>query len=427
MRPGWWPPSRLLRSVALLAGAAVLGQALSMLTSPLLTRLYSPADFGALAVFNALLSILAVGVTLRYELAVPLARSHLRAANLMALATLLALAMSAAAALAVAGLDDRLLAWLAAPALRPYLWLLAPSLLAAGLWQVLEAWATRARAFAPLARARLAQQVAQVLLPLLLASQGTLGLLLGRAAGQLGGGRLLLHRFWRQERPFARSITAAGLWAAAWRFRRFPLLATASGLLSTAGTQAPALLLAGLYGPQAAGWFALGQRVIGAGMTFLGQAVGQVYASESARLAGSNPAALERLFRCTALRLFLVGLLPLVCLGWQGPRLFTLVFGAPWREAGRYAQLLAPAFLAQLVVAPLSYTLDVLELQDLELSWNLIRLIVAAGACLLPAAWDLPAATAVACYSLGSALCYLLLYAITTLEIRRLVPLARGR
>ncbi len=47
----------------------VLGQASSVLAAPILTRLYSPAEFGTLAVFSALLFTFSSIAALRYEMA----------------------------------------------------------------------------------------------------------------------------------------------------------------------------------------------------------------------------------------------------------------------------------------------------------------------------------------------------------------------
>jgi len=43
-----------------------------LLAAPLLTRLYSPDDFGVLTVYIGILSLLSVIASLRYELAIPL-------------------------------------------------------------------------------------------------------------------------------------------------------------------------------------------------------------------------------------------------------------------------------------------------------------------------------------------------------------------
>ena len=55
-----------------LIGGAGAAQMLAVLSMPLLSRLYAPADFGVLGVFMATVTIAAVFVTGRYEMAIPL-------------------------------------------------------------------------------------------------------------------------------------------------------------------------------------------------------------------------------------------------------------------------------------------------------------------------------------------------------------------
>lgn len=63
-----WQRNPLVCNITLMGGSACLGQGLMILATPILTRLYTPADFGVLAVYTSLLSV-SVVVCLRYELA----------------------------------------------------------------------------------------------------------------------------------------------------------------------------------------------------------------------------------------------------------------------------------------------------------------------------------------------------------------------
>ena len=57
-----------------IATGAIASQAIVIGATPLLTRLYEPEDFGALAVFTALYAIVAGVFTLKYELSIILPR-----------------------------------------------------------------------------------------------------------------------------------------------------------------------------------------------------------------------------------------------------------------------------------------------------------------------------------------------------------------
>src|SRR5690606_18601393 len=141
----WW--ARLLvrlragpfaRAVATLAGATAVAQAISLAASPLLTRLYTPDDFGIASVFVSFLS-LAVGVSaLRYGLAIPLPEDDAVARGLLTISLSCVLATTLALAVVVAGFGYGIVEWFNAPGLGPFLWLLPAGLLVAGIHQVLR-------------------------------------------------------------------------------------------------------------------------------------------------------------------------------------------------------------------------------------------------------------------------------------------------
>src|SRR5215210_2142529 len=73
------------RHVVTLASGTALGQLLLVLALPVLTRLYTPADYGALAVYSSTLTVLVVLASLRYEAAIPLPEDDALAGSLLAL------------------------------------------------------------------------------------------------------------------------------------------------------------------------------------------------------------------------------------------------------------------------------------------------------------------------------------------------------
>ena len=66
-----------------LVSGTTLAQAIGILITPILTRLYAPEAFGTLALFTSITSILSVIACMRYELAIMLPESDEEAANLL--------------------------------------------------------------------------------------------------------------------------------------------------------------------------------------------------------------------------------------------------------------------------------------------------------------------------------------------------------
>ena len=180
------PRGRLARSVAVLAGGTALGQAITVLASPILTRLYAPEDFGVLAVYSSILGILSVIASWRYELAIPLPEQDEDAVNLVALSLGIVVLMSMVVGLGAWLLGEHVVQWLNAPGLQPYLWLLPVGTLLVGSYQIFNYWAVRKQAFGAIARTKLYQGLGAALTQVAsgFLKSGPLGLIVGQIVGQ---------------------------------------------------------------------------------------------------------------------------------------------------------------------------------------------------------------------------------------------------
>jgi O-antigen/teichoic acid export membrane protein len=357
-RRGWMARligGRFVRRLTLLAGGTVLGQGLLVATAPLLTRLFSPVDFGLLAIFAALVGLLGVVAGLRYEFAIPMCRDEDEAAGMVVLCLVLSCLLAIACALIVLAAGPGIATALGIAALAPLLWLLPPCVLVLGLGQAFDYWSIRQGSFRVNAVSRLVLYGGQA------GTQVGLGL-----AGASGAGLALGYAAALPAAERARLRSAAGrrLWPLARMHWRYPAFSSPAALLQSAVHLLPAIPLAALYGPAVAGWFALVQRLINLPVRMLGQAASQVYLGE---VAERPPAAVYRLFLRTSIRFLALGLVGMLPLLLAGPALFAFVFGEPWRPAGEFAQALVPFYLARFVVAPVSQTLNRFERLDLHL------------------------------------------------------------
>src|ERR1700730_10072403 len=78
----------LVRGIAVLASGTALGQAITVVGAPLLSRFYSPEQVGIFGIYFAIVSIATVAVSLRYEAALPLPESDGEAIDLLLLTVL---------------------------------------------------------------------------------------------------------------------------------------------------------------------------------------------------------------------------------------------------------------------------------------------------------------------------------------------------
>jgi O-antigen/teichoic acid export membrane protein len=416
------------RAVLHLAGATALGQAITILSTPLLTRLFMPEEFGELAGAVAIVSMVVVITSLRYEIAIPLPRDDREADSLVLLCAALTLLTTAITGLVFLLAGTQIAAALQAPALAPLLPLVLISLLGASAYQVLSMWAVRAQVYAQLARTRVWQGAAQVAtqVGLGIAGFGAVALLLGDALGRTAGVTGLVRELLRQEGDRIRRISLGEIRAVAGRYRRFPMFSVPSAIANTATLQAPLILLLALYGTQVGGLFLVVHLVASLPIRLVGAAVAQVYFGEFSREAVSRPAELQGLFGSTVRRLAMIGIAPAIAAAFLAPTLFPLVFGHEWAEAGVYLGVLAPMYFLLFVSFPVSGTLDILERQDLSLVADVLGLAVTVGAILLAQASGMSPLHAVQAFGVAGAITALVHLGLAWLALRRRRPTKVG-
>lgn len=395
-------PRRTSRGLAAIMAGTLAGQGLSLAAAPLLSRLYSPSEFGTFAVLSAIAMTFGAVVTLRFDAAVPLPDSEDSARALVGLSLLTTVAWTV--------LLFATYPWWSGPIIRLLnddqvgsLLLVIPLVAASfGLFRTLNQWALRQGRYAATARRNAVQAAATVGIQV---TAGAFGASSGGLLGGLGCGQAIGAASMLPGSGLRGNVRRAAMASAAARFRRFPLLLTPSALANTAGLYAPLLFVAAFYGPIAAGLLGFAQRILAVPVTLVGQAAAQVYLSELARSRREVGGREDAYFRTATKRLCLASAPGTLILLLAGPALFGFLFGAQWVESGELAQALAISLGAQLVASPLSQTLVVFERVRLQLAWDLMRLGLTCGAVVIAhelgtglntAVWALSIATAAA-------------------------------
>lgn len=396
------PKNTSARGVSVLVGGTASAQILLLLAAPLLTRLYSPEDFGLLAVYSSLLALISVISSLRYELAIPLPEEDGEAANVAVLCLILVGISTVLTGLTVLLMGSAIAAALDVPPLAGFLWLLPVGVMLTGFYSVFNYWTMRGKQFTTLAKTKLFQAVGTIAIQLSAFKLGGIALLLGQVAGQgIGIKTLGLPAL---KNAVFKQVRWAGIKKAACRYKKFPIFLTWDGFLNTTGSQLPPLLFAYFFSPMAAGLYALAHRVLNLPMTLIGGAVGQVFFANGANAyRNKNHGPLVSQFQE---KLIHIGAPPAVLLILVGPDLFSILFGEAWRQAGDFARWMAPWLFFNFVYSPLSALFAIMELQKQVVLLQLIlvtfrTLAIGAGAFL----GDL--LVSVALFSAVSALCYL--------------------
>lgn len=399
------PGKAFLRGVLTLASATGLGQLIMVAALPLLSRIYGPEDFGTVAVFLALVSVVLVVSSLRYEMAIPLARGRADAGRFLGVSLALNAIVALSLYLAILLGGERAYSWTNTPALADITWLFPLALLAAGTYKALSYWSIRHQDFRAVATSRITQSVATVAAQVAagLVAPGPAGLAGGRVIGQASGAVRL-----------ARGIPARELWqwtrhspvrtlALLKRHRRFPKLDAPAAFVDTLGNQLPHVALAMVFGPASAGLYFLAERVLATPLGLVSQAVAQVL------FGNIRQAVVDGSLHLQARRMILtLGSLvaaPALAIMVVGEEAFRLLFGSQWSEAGVYASYLMVGLSVQFVFTPLSMVLLATEGQGVNLVIHLLLLTLKVAAVALGHAME-SADAAILGFSVSTALVY---------------------
>jgi len=359
--------------VAILVGSTAIAQAVGILTIPIISRIYSPSDYGIMAVYASVIAILVEISGFRYQYAIPLPKHDRDAKALFLLSLGLHIIFIFFLSLFLFFAGAFFLKYISMSELIPYRYMFPIGILVTGFYVMLMQWAIRARLFSSIARTKVTQSVSGALTKIILGFLGIrpMGLVIGTIVAQSGGITTLLSSLLK-EKGLPR-IDLADIRRVALRYRKFPMYNTWSGLLNTFGMQVVPILIVTYYSPDVAGLFAMAQSLLHLPSALAGEAVGQVFL-QRASVARYKETLKDLSFR-TYIFLLTLGFFPLLLISFFSPTIFSVILGERWIEAGMYARIIGPWIAYGFVYSPLSRLYSLLERQGIGLLFEIVFII----------------------------------------------------
>ena len=395
------PKNKFARNVSVLVSGTTGAQILLILAVPFLTRLYTPEDFGILAVYASLLAFIIVIASLRYELAIPLPKNEVDATNITFLSLLLIIVITIITGIMVSFFGTSIAKLLNVPILVNYFWLLPVGVFFSGIYSVFNYHSIRRKRYKTIAYTEFIKAIISIMAQFAAFKLGSIGLLLGQVIGQIIGA-LALARSSLKMSNF-KQIKWNRIHQMANRFRQFPIFSTWNSLLNTTGLYLPSLILAIFFGPATAGLYSIANRVLNLPASIIGRAVGQVFFGDASKV--NREKNLGAFMTKILEKLFSISIPPAIFTILIAPSFFSLVFGDEWKIAGEFASLMVPWVILSFIFSPISTLFVVMEKQKqfflMQVILLLVRLLAFLFGIILNNAW-----VTIAAFSLASAFCY---------------------
>lgn len=405
--------SPILKGVLLIGSGTAIAQVIGIMASPVITRLYTPSDFGLLQIYSSLVSIVIVFVSLRYEFSIPLPKDDVEAANLLALCILLVFVTTSVFGVLIITLENSMVFGINVGAIRPYILFFIASFLGGGFIQALNYWAIRKRDYARIAKTTLYRSPPAVLVKIIigLIGWGPIGLLLGEFISLVGGTGNLGIGAWHRDRNIFRRVSFSGMHSAAIEYRRFPVYSFPSSVFNVISLQMPALAISYLYGLQVAGWYALAYTTLAIPVSLISQSLSQVYLGEIAKLLNDDCTGIRRLYISTSSKLVLLSLPVIGTIALMAPTIFSFVFGQSWKNAGIYCLPIALTVIPNFVVSTLT-NLQAYGFNLWMLIWDATRVFLMITGFLIAYRLGLPPTQTLILFGTIMLISYIILFAL---------------
>ncbi len=345
--------SGFVRGLAILTSASILQTVVTVVTAPIVSRLFDPHDFGIAGMIQAFGAVPTLAASGQYYAAIGKATRR-EAVNLAVLSLWLAPVVSALLLPPTVYLGYRpdLLPASIAP-VAGYLWTIPASMIVGSWLFVTRLWEIRHRHYGFAIRSRLLETcgIAAVQIALGLVSPGPLALIAGRWMGTAAAAGHGLRTFFADVAAGKGGVRLRRMAFVARRYWHFPAFQLPGQALSDFSRQLVPILLGLYYALESVGFYWFANRLLQRPAQIYGANVGRVFFQHASdRSRDGRP--VSSLYWGSNAALFGASLLPFGILMAFGPAIFDWAFGSSWEPAGRIAQWLAFANFANLLGYP---------------------------------------------------------------------------
>lgn len=359
--------SQFYRNTFVLFSGNAVNQIILLLTYPIISRLYEPADFGHFEQVNAIFLFIVLLASLRYEYAIIIAKDDNEASNVLTLSLFLLIVFSVVVFILLLLFRSSIAVMLSNPKLELYLFWISPFLLVAGMQQILYNWIIRKKNFKLANSSNILKSstnsLGRVALGFIIANP--ISLFLSRGISFLLSLLILVRK---EIIPFFNAlkngvISLPGVMSVAKKYKDFPLYMSGGVILNRFTTSLTPLILSGFFGLKVLGFYAMANTVLNIPISILRNSIQTVFLQEASELKNKEKKISGELLKITLL-LFTIGIIPTGLIIRFGPKIFSFILGSQWELSGTIASIIIIWLFFTIVATPSMAIVPVVNLQQ---------------------------------------------------------------
>ncbi|HRD01767.1 MAG TPA: oligosaccharide flippase family protein [Candidatus Saccharicenans sp.] len=332
--------SSFLKNILIIMSGTAVAQIIAYALSPIISRLFTPEDFGIFGSFNAIASIVGSLITLDYSQALMLPKGKSEAINLFCLSAISTLFISLFVSVFSIIKPSIFYNLTKTKGIWPLI-LFILTIFISGINNTFQAWAVRSKAFKQTSASQVIRSIGSSGSKIIFGAFkiGSLGLIISNIIANLGASLNLIRVAVPDLISFKTDISLKKIKSAAKEYIDFPLYSASQNFINAISSGLPVLLLAKFYGLAAAGAYAFGESMLQAPMGLVLTALRQVLFQKACEYKNEGKG-IFLLYIRTVLILFAMATIPSLILIVWAPQIFSFIFGAQWHLAGILARSL---------------------------------------------------------------------------------------
>ncbi|KKA44114.1 lipopolysaccharide biosynthesis protein [Salinivibrio sp. KP-1] len=359
--------NEFLKNVKTLILGSTLSKLIGIAAIPILTRLYSPEEFGVLSLYNSITLLIVPFMTLRYVVAIPLPKKDITSIHILWLCLYLSLGVSVVFFLILFLLKN-----LGVEYIRPlgnYAYLIPISAFLVSYLEVATYWLSRKESYRLISKFSVIQSIGGgvVKLSLSLVPISAFGLILGQMVQQFF---FLPFFFGRRKKT---KVMKKNIIKLLFIFSDFAKYRLPAHLMLVLSLQMPILAFSAMYDEDIVGQLSLATMLLTLPVTLVSNSVGKVYYSKVSSIGSNKPDEIYELTRRLTINLAKLSFPCTVLVYCFSPYLFTLFLGEDWMAAGKMASVMSVMLLFQFLSSPILNAFNIFKKQKIVLALNIVR------------------------------------------------------
>ena len=350
----------------------VLAQIVSFILSPVISRLYTPEEFGLLGTFTSIVGIAMFIAGGRYDMAIMLPKSKASSLNIVFLTFLVGLAFLIIGSLFILLVSNSSIKLIPTSNLGIWFYFISLSTLLALFNSIFNNWNTREKQFRFLRNIKILQTALNSSISLLLGFlKVSGGLIISNICTFFLIVVILIYSFFKSEpKVISKNFSRKLLVLNAKKYKNFPRFDSFSATFNAISNIGIPLLITSFFSVKDAGLYFFANKMVSLPLSFIITSFSGVYYQKASNLYHTDKGELFRFSKNIQKKLIYIVLIPLVLVSVFGPYIFKFVFGEVWEVSGGLIKYFVILLFFRSIYSPISQISNVLGKQKFMLFFN---------------------------------------------------------